>query len=62
MAKGVVSFLLQKLSPLLEEKVKVLSGIRNEVTYVKNELERMRALLRAADVVEDEDERNQSVG
>ncbi|PON63348.1 hypothetical protein PanWU01x14_132580, partial [Parasponia andersonii] len=56
MAESVVSFLLQKLSPLLDGEVKLLSGIRDEVVYVKDELERMRAFLRAADALEDEDE------
>ncbi|PON93245.1 NB-ARC domain, LRR domain containing protein [Trema orientale] len=56
MAESVVSFLLEKLSYLLAEEVNLLSGFRTEVVYVRDELDRMRAFLRAADAVEDEDE------
>ncbi|XP_062082949.1 disease resistance protein RPM1-like [Humulus lupulus] len=56
MAESVVSFLLEKLSSLLEGEAKLMSGFRNEVVFVKNELDRMRAFLRSADASEDEDE------
>ncbi|XP_062096018.1 disease resistance protein RPM1-like [Humulus lupulus] len=56
MAESVVSFLLEKLSSLLEDEVKLVSSFRNEVVFVKNELDRMRAFLRSADATEDHDE------
>ncbi|XP_062093367.1 disease resistance protein RPM1-like [Humulus lupulus] len=56
MAESVVSFLLDNLSSLLEGEAKLLSGFRKEVVFVKNELDRMRAFLRSADAMEDEDE------
>ncbi|XP_062093394.1 putative disease resistance protein At1g50180 [Humulus lupulus] len=56
MAESVVSFLLEKLSSLLEDQVKLVSGERDEVVFVKNELDRMRAFLRSADATEDHDE------
>ncbi|XP_062096059.1 disease resistance protein RPM1-like [Humulus lupulus] len=56
MAESVVSFLLEKLSSLLEDEVKLVSSFRSEVVFVKNELDRMRAFLRSADATEDHDE------
>ncbi|KAF4357394.1 hypothetical protein F8388_017878 [Cannabis sativa] len=56
MAESVVSFLLGKLSTLLEDEVKLISQFRNEVVFVKNELDRIRAFLRSADTAEDDDE------
>lgn len=56
MAESVVVFLLDKLTPLLQEEVKLLRGIIDEVVYVKDELERMRAFLRTADSMEEGDE------
>ncbi|XP_062093377.1 disease resistance protein RPM1-like [Humulus lupulus] len=56
MAESVVSFLLGKFSSLLKDEAKLLSGVRDEVVFVKNELDRMRAFLRSADATEDHDE------
>ncbi|XP_062093353.1 putative disease resistance protein At1g50180 [Humulus lupulus] len=56
MSESVVRFLLQKFSSLLEDEVKLLSGVRDEVVFVKNELDRIRAFLRSADAKEDQDE------
>ncbi|KAF4376940.1 hypothetical protein F8388_022656 [Cannabis sativa] len=56
MAESVVTFLLKKLSSLLEDEVKLMRGFRNDVAFVKNELDRIRAFLHSADAAEDEDE------
>ncbi|XP_062095169.1 disease resistance protein RPM1-like [Humulus lupulus] len=56
MAESVVSFLLEKFSSLLEDEAKLLSGVQDEVVFVKNELDRIRAFLRSADAKEDHDE------
>ncbi|EXC04630.1 Disease resistance protein RPM1 [Morus notabilis] len=56
MAESAVNFLLEKLSFLLEEEVKLLTGFREEVVSLKAELESMKAFLHVADAVEDEDE------
>ncbi|XP_062093397.1 disease resistance protein RPM1-like [Humulus lupulus] len=56
MSESVVRFLLQKFSSLLEDEAKLLSGVRDEVVFVKNELDRIRAFLRSADAKEDQDE------
>ncbi|KAF4379296.1 hypothetical protein F8388_013514 [Cannabis sativa] len=54
MAESVVTFLLKKLSSLLEDEVKLMRGFRNDVAFVKNELDRIRAFLHSADAAEDE--------
>lgn len=56
MAESVVTFLLQGFSSLMFEKVKFIGGIREQVVFIKDELERIRAFLRNADAVEDDDE------
>ncbi|KAL5560142.1 hypothetical protein UlMin_036353 [Ulmus minor] len=56
MAESPVTFLLKKLSSLLEKEANLLGGVRNEVAAAKDELERIKAFLRAADASEDEDE------
>ncbi|XP_054775805.1 disease resistance protein RPM1-like isoform X2 [Prosopis cineraria] len=55
MAESAVSFLLSKLTSILEEQVQLLSGVHKEVQFIKDELERLSAILRVADSLEDED-------
>ncbi|KAA8521224.1 hypothetical protein F0562_011939 [Nyssa sinensis] len=55
MAESAVTFLLNQLTPFLNEKVKLLGGIREEFVSIRDELERMRAFLRVADAMEDSD-------
>lgn len=55
MAEAAVFFLLEKLTFLLEEDVKLVKGIKEEVEYVKDELERMTAFLGVADAAEESD-------
>ncbi|KDP33396.1 hypothetical protein JCGZ_12852 [Jatropha curcas] len=52
MAEGGVTFLLDKLSSLLHDEIKPLRGVREELDYIRCELERIQAFLRAADVIE----------
>ena len=54
MAQSVVLFLVEKLAPLLQEEVKLLTGFREEFGYLRDEFERMRAFLGVADAAEDE--------
>ena len=56
MAEDAVLFLVEKLATQLEEEVKHLTGFWEEVEYVRDEFERMKAFLRVADAVEDADE------
>ncbi|XP_054823849.1 disease resistance protein RPM1-like isoform X1 [Prosopis cineraria] len=55
MAESPVLFLLDKLTSLLQEEVQLLKGVRTEVQFIKDELERLKAILRMADALEDKD-------
>ncbi|GMN19598.1 hypothetical protein TIFTF001_050945 [Ficus carica] len=58
MAESAVSFLVDKHTSLLGEEAKLLSRIREEVAFVKDELQSMKAFLpflQKVDAVEDED-------
>ncbi|XP_059643586.1 disease resistance protein RPM1-like [Cornus florida] len=55
MAESAVFFLLDKLTPFLLEEVKLFSGVRQEVEYIRAEFDRMTAFLRVADSMEDSD-------
>ncbi|KAL2514252.1 Disease resistance protein (CC-NBS-LRR class) family [Forsythia ovata] len=52
MAESVVSFVLDKLAILLEEKVNLVKNVKQEVEYIRDELERMIAFLRVVDAEE----------
>ncbi|CAL2258498.1 unnamed protein product [Prunus armeniaca] len=56
MAESAVTFLLNKISPFFENRVQLLRGVREELVYLKGELERMKAFLRDADVMEESDD------
>ncbi|KAK9265587.1 hypothetical protein L1049_001694 [Liquidambar formosana] len=56
MAESAVTFLVDKLSHFLQEEVRLLSGLREEVEYIRDELERIRAFLKVADATEECDE------
>lgn len=55
MADSPVSFLLDKLTSLLQEEVNLQRGVREDVQYIKDELERHKAILMVADALEDKD-------
>ncbi|KAJ7943896.1 Disease resistance protein [Quillaja saponaria] len=55
MTEIVANLLLDKLNRLLEKGVEQFGGIREEVVYVRGELERIRAFLRVADALEETD-------
>ncbi|CAJ2647091.1 unnamed protein product [Trifolium pratense] len=55
MADSPVSFLLDRLTWLLTEEVNLQRGVREDVQYVKDELERHKAILMVADSLEDKD-------
>ncbi|KAM5573619.1 hypothetical protein ABKV19_013251 [Rosa sericea] len=57
MAESAVKFLLDKLAPLFENDLQLLrGGVREEIVYLRGELERMTAFLRVADASEESDE------
>ena len=55
MAESPVLFLLDKLTSLLQEEVQLLKGVSTEIHFIKDELERLKAILRMADALEDKD-------
>ncbi|KAL2491512.1 Disease resistance protein RPM1 [Abeliophyllum distichum] len=55
MAADAVTFVLDKLTTLLEEKLNMVNEVKQEVEYIRDELERMIAFLRVADAAEDDD-------
>ncbi|XP_047156926.1 disease resistance protein RPM1-like [Vigna umbellata] len=56
MAESAVRFLLKRLTPVFENKVKLFTGVQAEVIYLKGQLELIRAFLRVADALEESDE------
>ncbi|KAK6162922.1 hypothetical protein DH2020_002763 [Rehmannia glutinosa] len=55
MAECAVGFVLDKITTLQEEKVNLIKDVKQEIEYVRDELERMTAFLRVADAAEDSD-------
>ncbi|KAM2503766.1 hypothetical protein PS1_037754 [Malus domestica] len=55
MAESVVTFLLDRLTSLIEQEVRLFSGVRAQIEDIINELERIKAFLRVADAKEDDD-------
>ncbi|XP_004301665.1 PREDICTED: disease resistance protein RPM1-like [Fragaria vesca subsp. vesca] len=56
MVESAVKFLLDKLGPLIENEWQLLRGVREEILYLRGELECMTAFLRVADAYEESDE------
>ncbi|AES95654.2 putative P-loop containing nucleoside triphosphate hydrolase, leucine-rich repeat domain, L [Medicago truncatula] len=56
MAESAVSFLLQRLVPVFENKMNLLAGVEDEVVYLKGQLELIGAFLKVADALEESDE------
>ncbi|GAU42453.1 hypothetical protein TSUD_235220 [Trifolium subterraneum] len=55
MPHSSVSFLVDKITLLLQEEVNLQRGVRDDVQYIKGELERHQAILMVADSSEDKD-------
>lgn len=55
MAESAVTFLLDNLTPLLQEEAQLLCGVRAQVRYIFDELAYIKAFLRVADVKEETD-------
>ncbi|KAI7988511.1 Disease resistance protein RPM1 [Camellia lanceoleosa] len=53
--ESTVTFLIKKLSSLVEEELKFLGGVKREFVFIRDELESMRAFLRVADALEGTD-------
>nr|GLL40877.1 disease resistance protein RPM1-like [Ipomoea trifida] len=55
MGDYLIEFILVNVTLLLEEKVNLLKGVKEEVEYIRDELERMIAFLGVADSMEEKD-------
>ncbi|CAA2971099.1 disease resistance RPM1-like [Olea europaea subsp. europaea] len=55
MAECAVTYLLDRLTIIWEQKVRELKGVKEGIENIKDELERMSAFLRVADAMEDTD-------
>ncbi|KAL4190235.1 hypothetical protein AMTRI_Chr07g23670 [Amborella trichopoda] len=55
MADPVVSFLLQKLDKLLTEEVQLLGGVKDDIQWIKDELQIMKPFLNDADKIRERD-------
>nr|XP_027081859.1 disease resistance protein RPM1-like [Coffea arabica] len=54
MAETVLSFVLRQLSTLLRDEGRLLGGLQQEVQFIRDELEQMRAFLREAEAKEED--------
>ncbi|GMP41081.1 hypothetical protein CsSME_00011296 [Camellia sinensis var. sinensis] len=55
MAQSAVAFLLTKLGSLIEEELKLLGRVKEEIVFIRDELQSMSAFLRVTDAIEDTD-------
>ncbi|XP_058114408.1 putative disease resistance protein At1g50180 [Magnolia sinica] len=56
MAEAVLSFFVQKLGEQLVHEVELLTGVHDDVVWIRNELQTMRAFLKDADRRKDREE------
>ncbi|XP_022717060.1 disease resistance protein RPM1-like isoform X2 [Durio zibethinus] len=56
MAEIAVNLVLEKLAAFFEKEMQMLRGGREDVAYVRGEMERIKAFLRMADALEDTDD------
>ncbi|KAI8010060.1 Disease resistance protein PIK6-NP [Camellia lanceoleosa] len=55
MAETAVFHLLANFAPFLQQEAHLLTGVRNEVEYIRDEFNRMMSFLRVADAIEEND-------
>ncbi|KAK6251561.1 hypothetical protein SCA6_005566 [Theobroma cacao] len=51
----IASFLQNEIASFLQNEIQILQGVPEELEYIRDDLQRMKASLRAADLVEDSD-------
>ena len=56
MAESAVNLVMEKLAAFFEIEMQLLRGCRENVAYARGELERIKAILRVADALEETDE------
>lgn len=50
MAETAVNLVIDKLIPLIRDEVKLLKGVRGEISFIKNQLELIQAYIKDADI------------
>ncbi|KAL7249306.1 hypothetical protein ACSBR1_011457 [Camellia fascicularis] len=55
MAESAVFHLLANFTPFLQQEANLLTGVRDEIQYIRDEFDRMTAFLRVADAMEEND-------
>ncbi|XP_057478036.1 disease resistance protein RPM1-like isoform X2 [Actinidia eriantha] len=55
MAESAVFHLLANFAPFLQEEVNLLTGVQDEIEYIRDEFDRLAAFLRVADAMEETD-------
>ncbi|GMP52521.1 hypothetical protein CsSME_00018295 [Camellia sinensis var. sinensis] len=55
MAETAVFHLLANFAPFLQQEAHLLTGVRNEIEYIRDEFNRMMSFLRVADAIEEND-------
>ncbi|XP_028070544.1 disease resistance protein RPM1-like [Camellia sinensis] len=53
MTESAVFHLLANFTPFLQQEANLLTGVREEIEYIRDEFERMTAFLKVADAIED---------
>ncbi|CAL5335728.1 unnamed protein product [Camellia sinensis] len=53
MAESAVLHLLANFAPFLQQEANLLTGVRDEIEYIRDEFDRMTAFLRVADAMEE---------
>ncbi|KAL7249325.1 hypothetical protein ACSBR1_011474 [Camellia fascicularis] len=55
MAETVVFHLLANFAPYLQQEAHLLTGVQNEIEYIRDEFDRMMSFLRVTDAIEEND-------
>ncbi|GMP52511.1 hypothetical protein CsSME_00018289 [Camellia sinensis var. sinensis] len=55
MAETAVFHILSNFAPFLQQEANLLTGVRDEIQYIRDGFERMTAFLRDADAMEEND-------
>ncbi|KAL7218014.1 hypothetical protein ACSBR2_011279 [Camellia fascicularis] len=55
MAESAVFHLLANFTPFLQQEANLLTGVRDEIQYIRDEFDRMTAFLKVADAMEEND-------
>ncbi|KAL7249308.1 hypothetical protein ACSBR1_011459 [Camellia fascicularis] len=62
MAESTVFHLLANFAPFLQQEANLLTEVREEIQYIRDEFDSMNAFLRVADAMEENDPEVKSMG